>query len=86
MQSIGVVIRSSFTDRDKVNTVTDITPVLQAIQSFGNWVLFFWLFVRQMERTQKVSDAHKDDLRSLAEELLVERKNRTNPASQDATD
>jgi len=46
--------------------MTDITPILQAVQSFGNWVLFFWLFVRQTERTQKVSDEHKADLRAMA--------------------
>jgi len=65
--------------------MTDITPVLQAIQSFGNWVLFFWLFVRQMERTQKVSDEHKADLRALAEKLLEDSNGRPDGASQDAT-
>ena len=48
-----------------MNTVTDIAPLLQAIQSFGNWVLFFWLFMRERDRTQRVSDEHKADLRRL---------------------
>lgn len=62
-----------------MNTVTDVTPVLQAVQSFGNWVLFFWLFVKQMDRTQKVSEEHKEDLRAFAHE-------RQKVTGQDATD
>lgn len=70
---------STTDERAKVNTVTDVTPVLQAVQSFGNWVLFFWLFVKQMDRTQKVSEEHKADLRAFAHE-------RQKVTGQDATD
>lgn len=46
--------------------MTDITPLLQAVQSFGNWVLFFWLFVRQLDRTTQVEKDHKADLKEFA--------------------
>lgn len=46
--------------------MNDIQAVIQAAQSVGNWVLFFWLYMKERERTQHVSDEHKADLRRIA--------------------
>ena len=46
--------------------MNDIQAVIQAAQSVGNWVIFFWLYTRESDRTQKVSDEHKSDLRRIA--------------------
>ena len=86
MQSIGDVTHSSTTDeRDKVTTVTDIAPLLQAIQSFGNWVLFFWLYMKERDRSQKISDDHKADLRGVINQVIRQISGKREGDGQDAT-
>lgn len=87
MRCIGAVTRSNTTDeRAKVNTVTDIAPLLQAIQSFGNWVLFFWLYMKERDRSQRISDEHKADLRGVISQVLSKLADKKDVSGQDATD
>lgn len=87
MRCIEAVTHSSTTDeRAKVNTVTDIAPLLQAIQSFGNWVLFFWLYMKERDRSQRISDEHKADLRGVISQVLSKLAGKKDVSGQDATD
>lgn len=69
-----------------MNTVTDIAPLLQAIQSFGNWVLFFWLYMKERDRSAKISDEHKADLRGVISQVISRLAGKKEMTGQDATD
>lgn len=46
--------------------MNDVTAIFQAVQSFGNWVLFFWLFVQSQKSVAEARAEHMRDLRRIA--------------------
>ena len=47
-------------------SLSTLTPLFQMVQSLGNWILFFWLFLQSQKDLKEARQAHMDDLRQIA--------------------
>jgi len=43
-----------------------LTTILDLIQSFGIWVVFFWLYVQSERNHESTRQAYRHDLREIA--------------------